>query len=104
MPGTILVGGGYYEEIAPEDSALDKGRIASLDDGCEAGDFRFDQSCVTIVGSNDCDDGQDLKRYAAGVGVIADDELELTSFGFVAGGGSDSAIRSRGSQRRLPSR
>jgi hypothetical protein len=83
MPGTILVGGGYYEEIAPEDSALDKGRILSVEDGCEAGDFEFEQRCVAIAGSNDCEDGEDLKRYAAGVGVIADDELELTRFGFV---------------------
>jgi hypothetical protein len=82
MPGTILVGGGYYEEIAPEDSALDKGRILSMQDGCAAGSFEFEQPCVTISGENECDGGRDRKRYAAGVGVIADDELELTAFGF----------------------
>jgi len=83
MPGTLLVGGNYYEELAPEDEALDKGHILALEHGCEAGDFEFDQLCATIAGSNDCDDDEDLKLYAAGVGVVIDDELELASFGYV---------------------
>jgi hypothetical protein len=84
MPGTILVGGGYYQEIAPEDSALDKGRITSLTGECEAGEFTFDEPCVEIVDTTDCDpDSQDGKVYAAGVGNVVDEDLEVTSFGFV---------------------
>jgi len=83
MPGTILVGGGYYQEIAPEDSALDKGRIEALEASCEIGDFEFDQ-CVEIVDTTDCDpDSEDVKVYAEGIGNVADEELEVTSFGFV---------------------
>ena len=35
--GARLVGGRYYEEIAPEYSALDKGEILALEDECAAG-------------------------------------------------------------------
>lgn len=84
MPGTILVGSGYYQEIAPEDSALDKGRIVAIEEGCDAGDFAFEQQCVEIVDTTDCDpDSEDRKVFAAGVGNIVDEDLEVTSFGFV---------------------
>ena len=43
MPGTRLVGGGYYEEIAPSDSALDKARITKITEECEVGEFNFDK-------------------------------------------------------------
>lgn len=85
MPGTILVGGGYYQEIAPEDSALDKGRIAALEASCEAGDFQLGP-CVRIVDTTDCEPGaEDEKVFAAGIGNVVDEDLELTSFGFVSG-------------------
>ena len=83
MPGTILVGGGYYQEVAPESPALDKGQIVAIHAGCEAGDFTFDQQCVEIVDTTDCDPAsEDTKVYAAGVGPVADEDLEVTSFGF----------------------
>jgi len=83
MPGTILVGGGYYQEIAPEESALDKGRIEALEESCEVGDFEF-EPCVEIVDTTDCDPGsEDLKLFAAGIGNVVDEDLEVTSFGFV---------------------
>ena len=83
MPGQVLVGGGYYEEIAPEDEALDKGRILSLERGCEVGDRTLNRLCVTIEGSTDCDDGTDEKVWAAGIGTVVDEDLELVSHGFV---------------------
>jgi hypothetical protein len=90
MPGTVLVGSRYYQEIAPEDSALDKGRIVAIHEGCEAGDFAFEQQCVEIVDTTDCDpDSQDRKVFAAGVGNVVDEDLEVTSFGFVHRDGGD---------------
>ena len=83
MPGTILVGGSYYEEIAPEDSALDKGTVVSLEKGCEAGDFEFERLCLAVEGSNDCNSDTDSKLYVKGIGVVADDDLEITKYGFV---------------------
>jgi hypothetical protein len=86
MPGTILLGGRYYQEIAPEDSALDKGEIVALEDGCEIGGFEFDR-CVEIVDTSDCDpDSEDTKVYAEGIGNVVDEDLEVTSFGFVRRG------------------
>jgi hypothetical protein len=84
MPGTILVGGGYYQEIAPEDEALDKGRIVALEESCEVGELAFEGGCARIVDSSDCDPGAaDEKVYAAGIGNVEDEDLEVTSFGFV---------------------
>ena len=72
--------------LAPEDEALDKGRILAVSEECEAGEQEFDVQCVEIAGSNDCNDDEDSKLYAAGVRVIADDELEIVSYGFVNNG------------------
>jgi hypothetical protein len=83
MPGTILVGGGYYEEIAPEDSALDKARIDAITRGCEAGEFEFKQKCVATSNSSDCSPDEEEKLYVDGVGVVADGDLEVTSYGFL---------------------
>lgn len=83
MPGTILIGGKYYEEIAPEDEALDKGEIVGMQCGCEAGGKRFRHACVEIIGSNDCDRDTDEKLYVKGIGIVADGDLEITSWGYV---------------------
>ncbi len=83
MPGTFLVGGGYYEEVAPEDSALDKARIEAIHDGCEAGEFEFDAQCLETFNTQDCSDDEETKLYTAGIGQVADEDLVLTSFGFV---------------------
>lgn len=83
MPGTVLVGGKYYEEIAPEDEALDKGEILGMQCGCEAGGRRFRRPCVSIAGSNDCDKDTDEKLYVKGIGIVVDDDLEIRRWGFV---------------------
>ncbi len=83
MPGTPLVGGKYYEEIAPEDSALDKGEIVSVEQRCTVDGQTFNRPCVTTVGANDCNDDEDEKVYVAGIGIVFDDGLVLTDYGFV---------------------
>ena len=83
MPGTPLVGGKYYEEIAPEDSAVDKGEIVAVDPNCSVEGRRFDRPCVMTEGTNDCDDDQDEKVYVAGIGIVYDDGLVLTDYGFI---------------------
>lgn len=82
MPGTILVGGGYYEEVAPSDSALDKARIKAIHRGCEVGGFDLRQ-CVETFNTSDCDlDAAEPKAYAAGIGNVKDQTLVLKSYGF----------------------
>jgi len=83
MPGTPLVGAKYYEEIAPEDSALDKGEIVAVDPTCDVEGHHFGRPCVTTVGTNDCDDDEDEKVYVAGIGIVFDDGLELVEYGFI---------------------
>src|SRR6185503_4590573 len=84
MPGTALVGGSYYEEIAPEDSALDKARIVSVGPGCEAGDSEFEQTCLKTRNFNECEpDDVEEKQYADGIGIIQDEDLVITSHGYV---------------------
>jgi hypothetical protein len=88
MPGTILVGGGYYEEIAPADSALDKARIKEIHENCEAGGIHFDEQCIETFNTSDCDlDAAEKKIYAKNIGNIVDEELEVKSFGFAKGKG-----------------
>jgi hypothetical protein len=82
MPGTLLTGGGYYQEIAPADSALDKGRIVAIETSCEVGSFEL-RNCVEVEDTTDCDTGEDRKVFAAGIGNVVDEDLELVSKGFV---------------------
>jgi hypothetical protein len=88
MPGTILLGGRYYQEIAPEDEALDKGRIVKMDNQCEELGELTEQfsleGCVKIQDTTDCDpDEKDIKIYAKGVGIVQDEDLQVVRFGFV---------------------
>ncbi len=83
MPGTPLIGAKYYEEIAPEDEALDKGEIVAVDPNCTVGDRTFNRPCVMTEGTNDCSDDQDEKVYVAGIGIVYDDGLELVRHGFI---------------------
>lgn len=88
MPGTILVGGGYYEEIAPADSALDKARIKEIHENCDAGGIHFDNQCIETFNTSDCDpEAAEKKIYAKNIGNIVDEELEVISFGFIKGKG-----------------
>jgi hypothetical protein len=83
MPGTILLGSRYYQEIAPENSALDKGQIVKMQDECKIGGRDF-EDCVTIHDTTDCDpDEKDPKVYAKGVGLVRDEDLEVVRYGFV---------------------
>jgi hypothetical protein len=82
MPGTILVGGGYYEEVAPANSALDKARIKGIHASCEMGKFDLKQ-CVETFNTSDCDlNAAEPKFYAPGIGNVKDQGLELTRYGF----------------------
>jgi len=84
MPGTALIGGEYYEEIAPEDSALDRAEIVKLQRKCEAGDFEFRRTCLVTENTNECEpDDEERKVYVKNVGIVIDEDLELVRFGFL---------------------
>jgi len=78
MPGTILLGARYYQEIAP--NAMDRAEIMRDDVTMEtpAGTFK---NCVRIEETSGIDPGEKCyKTYAPGVGLIQDEDLVLTSY------------------------
>lgn len=80
MPGQPLLGGGYYEELAPG-IALDRARIVGLKDslrtraGVFHGVLRIEETTPLEPGS------KESKRYAPGVGLIQDGSLTLVRYG-----------------------
>lgn len=79
MPGTLLVGGKYFQEIARDDKALDRAEIVSMDVEFEtpAGTF---SNCLRTRESSPLEPGKvQLKHYAPGIGLIQDSKLKLVS-------------------------
>jgi hypothetical protein len=85
MTGTPLLGAKYFQEIAPP-GAVDRGEIAEmgLDVSVSAGDL---SGCIKIFDTNPTLDGEcgedDAKLYCPGIGLVQDQDLKLTSYGFV---------------------
>jgi hypothetical protein len=81
MPGTPLLGGRYYQELAPK-VALDRAEIVSLTETVKtpAGTFK---NCLKTVETTPLERGApEDKYYAAGVGLVKDDKHELVKYGF----------------------
>jgi hypothetical protein len=86
MPGTFLLGSKYFQEIAVEDEAVDRGENTAmgLTVTTEAGTF---ENCVEVVDTNPAEgvcevEEGDVKIYAPGIGLVMDEELELVDYGF----------------------
>ena len=82
MPGTILLGAKYFQEIAPPD-ALDRGQVEEMEVDWSENDFDFNR-CIEILDTNsaknECE-GDDLKTYCPGIGLVQDQELKLVGYG-----------------------
>ena len=79
MPGTVLVGSRYYQEVA-EDIALDRAEHEGLGVTVEVEAGTFEE-CLSIVETTPLEPGEEsLKWYAPGVGLIKDNEAELVDF------------------------
>jgi hypothetical protein len=86
MPGTFLLGSKYFQEIAADDGAVDRGE--NVDMGLvvetDAGNF---ENCAAVVDTNpaegicDADEG-DEKIYCPDVGLTIDEDLELICYGY----------------------
>lgn len=91
FPGTFLIGARYFQELA--DNALDWAENVeqgiSVDDPAN-GEF---EDCVLVLDRNFLEDPKgkeaDEKVYCPEIGLVQDEELELTSC--TAGGGGDCA-------------
>lgn len=81
MPGTILLGARHYQEIAP--NAMDRAEIIGDDVTMKtsAGTFK---NCLRVEETSGLDpDEKCYKTYAPGVGLIQDEDLLLTQYGFI---------------------
>lgn len=82
MPGGALLGSRYYQEIAPG-VALDRAEHVALLDAftVEAGEF---ENILFVKETSGLEkNSKSLKYYAAGIGLIKDDDVELVEYGFV---------------------
>ena len=80
IPGTPLVGGRYYNEVAPE-VALDRSEIVSVTETVEtiAGTFK---NCLKVLETTPLEpNSKDYKYYAPGVGLVNDANAELVKYG-----------------------
>lgn len=79
MPGTVLLGARYYQEVAPG-VALDRAEIVSMDETVRtpAGTFR---PALRILETTPLEpNARGYKYYAAGVGLVRDGVLKLVSY------------------------
>jgi len=82
MPGTILLGARYYQEIAPG-VAMDRAEIISMTETVQTLAETF-ENCLKIEETIPLEPGvKEYKYYAAGIGLIQDGDLLLTSSGFI---------------------
>jgi hypothetical protein len=76
MPGTVLLGARYFEEIAP-DVAEDRAEIISLDETVDTPAGTFD-NVLKIEETTPLEPGaREFKFYARDVGLIQDGDLKL---------------------------
>ena len=78
MPGVILLGGKYFQEVAPN-VAMDRAEIISIKEVVEtpAGTF---ENCLKTRETSPLEPGKAPKFYAPGIGLIKDGNLELTEY------------------------
>ncbi len=93
VPGTVLLGAKYYQEIAPE-LALDRAENIALDSEVETPFGTFTDTWETLE-TTPLEPGEEsIKNYAPGIGLVFDDVIFLTdvieaSTDLVDSGGGD---------------
>jgi len=79
MPGVILLGGKYLQEVAPN-IAMDRAEIISMNEEVvtPAGTF---QNCLKTEETSALERGKGYKYYAPGIGLVNDGKLNLIGYG-----------------------
>jgi hypothetical protein len=80
MPGTVLLGARYMQEIAPG-VALDRAEITSLNETVETDAGTFTNCLETFETTPLEKKSKDFKLYCPGIGLVQDADLLLISFG-----------------------
>jgi hypothetical protein len=84
MPGDPKVGLKHYQEVAPG-VAMDRAEIVSLDATLETPAGTFTDCLRVMEGTALNPLEREYKTYAPGIGLIQDESLLLTEYGFVPG-------------------
>ena len=82
IPGIILLGARYYQEIAP-DVAMDRAEIVSNKETMQTSAGRFENCLKTEETTLLEPKAKEYKFYAPGIGLIKDGNLLLTKYRFV---------------------
>ena len=77
MPGIVLLGASFYQEIAPE-VALDRAIIIKMDAQLETPAGAFEDCLITFETTPLEPYAKDWKYYAPGIGLIKDGPAVLT--------------------------
>ena len=82
MPGTILLGSRYYQEIAP-DVALDKAELIGMNQTVNVPSGNF-SGVIQMNETSDLEPGiREINLHAPGIGQVMDNELELVKYGYL---------------------
>lgn len=82
MPGTILLGSRYHQEVAPG-VAMDRAEIVSMNKAVSIPVDKFENVLAILETTPLEPDASEIKYYAVGIGLLQDKELELEEYGFV---------------------
>jgi hypothetical protein len=82
MPGTILLGARYYQEIAPN-IALDRAEIVDMGKLIQTPSGSFKDTLIIRETTPLEPEATELKYYAAGIGLIQEEDLKLERYGFI---------------------
>jgi len=81
MPGTIMLGSRYFQEVAP-DVAMDRAEIVSMDEVVDTPAEVF-EGVVKMKETTPLEPGAvEYKYHAKDVGLIQDSNLKLEKYGF----------------------
>jgi hypothetical protein len=83
MPGLILLGARYYQEMAPG-VAMDRAEIVGINETVKtpAGIF---ENCLKTEETSQLEKGaREYKFYAPGIGLVKDEQMLLTEYGYIA--------------------
>lgn len=81
MPGSILLGARYYQEVAP-DVAMDRAEIISMTETMETPAGVFKNCLKTEEGTALDENEKGYKFYAPGIGLIKDGSVKLVKYGY----------------------
>jgi len=82
MPGTVLLGSRYYQEIAPG-VALDRAEIVNMNETVTTPAGTFDNVLAIFETTPLEPDASEYKYHVAGIGLIQDADLKLEKYGYV---------------------